>query len=267
MNENDERLPASKFKAFCLLMAALIASFGSVMFIERSGILRELPSEFAELPMSPSKEYMARYRMAFRELLTGNYAIHFGALGALLGLAIGMVGTSKNQTASIGSAIFGGFVGGAMFATLGGFVLGWITTLGLEVNWETIRFIGFHVDPFVQSTLLQCAIWSVMGIGIGIGCTLSSFSIQRVFRGVRGGLFGGVLAGILHSISAAIFFSGSSAFDFVPVNFSERIVWALTCGICICIGLLYSLAKRCGQTITASDSTDKPSQTSSFVGA
>jgi len=249
MNENDQRLSTSKFKAVCLVIAALIASFGSVMFIERCGVLFELSSEFAEIPMSPSTDYMVRYRIAFRELLTGNYAIHFGALGALLGLAIGMAGASKNQAASVATAIFGGFVGGAIFATLGGFVLGWITSLGIEVNWETVRFIGYHVDPFIQSTLLQCVIWSVIGIGIGIGCTLSSLSLQRVFQGVQGGLLGGVLAGILHSISAAIFFSGSSAFDFVPVNFSERIVWALTCGISICVGLLYSLANLCGQSI------------------
>ena len=103
-------------------------------------------------------------------------------------------------------------------------------------------------------------------IRIGVGCTLTSFSLGRVFRGVRGGLFGGVLAGTLHSISGAIFFSGSSATDFVPVNFSERIVWGLTCGICICIGLLLSLTNRFGQTITDGASTGQPSEPSSFVG-
>ena len=64
--------------------------------------------------------------------------------------------------------MFGGFVGGAIFATLGGFVLGWITSLRIEVNWETVRFIGYHVDPFIQSTLLQCVIWSVICTGIGV---------------------------------------------------------------------------------------------------
>ena len=256
MTEIDDRktpvglnaISLRKFTICGLTVAALIASVGYAVLIEKFGILYKLPLEFLEFPMSPSNAYMVRYKVAFREMLCGNYAIHFSVVGALLGLALGTVGAARNCMSAIAASIIGGGVGGAIFAATGGFLLGMIASFCFDINWETIRFIGFHVDPFVQTTLLQCAIWACVGIGIGLGCTLTTGSIARMVRGIRGGLIGGLLAGIVYSVLAAIFFSGSNSFDFVPKNLIERTVWATIGGLSICYGLVFSHANRSVQS-------------------
>ena len=176
----------------------------------------------------------------------------------MLGLALGAVGATRNRMSAIAVSIIGGAVGGAVFASIGGFVLGLIASLLIGINWETIRFIGFHVDPLVQTTLLQCTIWACVGIGIGFGCTLVTCSFGRIVKGIQGGMIGGLLAGIVHSVVAAIFFSGSNAFDFVPRHLTERIVWAVICGLSICYGLVFLLANRSVQSEpSGSESTPK----------
>lgn len=237
----------SKIKICWLVIAALLSSVGCAVLLEKVGLLFELPLEFIEMPMNPSNAYMARYKVAFREVLCGNYTVHFAIFGAMLGLAIGAVGAAKNHILSIAAGIFGGAIGGALFAAIGGFLLGLITTFCIDFNWETIRLIGFHVDPFVQTTALQCWIWACIGIGIGIGCTLPEFSIARIAKGIKGGVLGGLLAGVTHSLVAAVFYSGTSAVNFVPDNPTERMVWAAICGVGICIGLLFFLATHSRQ--------------------
>lgn len=231
----------SKFKIGCLAVAALLASMACSRLISTDPAPFVLPMEFEDLPMNPSSAFMARYKVAFRDTLCGNYAVHFATCGALLGLALGVIGASRNNALSNAQAILGGVVGGALLAGLGGFLLGQIAALGIENDWQTTRLFGFQVDPFIQTTLLQCFIWACVGIGIGLGCTLPSISLARILKGIQGGLIGGVLAGTLYSVIAAVFFSTSGAIDFVPKESMERTVWAILCGLSVYAGLVFAL--------------------------
>lgn len=240
-------VPISKIKICWLVIAALLSSVGCAVLMDKIGFLYELPLEFVEMPMNPNDAYMARYKVAFREMLSGNYTVQFATFGALLGLAIGAVGAAKNRVLSIAAGTIGGAIGGALFAAIGGFLLGLLAAFFIDINWETLRLIGFQVDPFVQTTVLQCLIWGCIGIGIGVGCTLPEFSLARIAKGIQGGLLGGLLAGVTHSVVAAILFSGTSAINFVPENPTERMVWAAICGVGTCLGLLVFLANTSRQ--------------------
>lgn len=241
-------IPISKIKICWLVIATLLASVGYAVLLEKVGFLYELPLEFIEMPMSPNDAYMARYKVAFREMLCGNYMVHFAIFGTMLGLAIGAVGAAGNRIITIAMGAIGGAIGGALFAAVGGFLLGLANAFFIDINWETIRLIGFQVDPFVQTTILQILIWGCIGIGIGIGCTLPEFSLVRIAKGIQGGLLGGLLAGVTNSVAAAVLFSSTSAIDFIPENLTERMVWAAICGVGICFGLLFFLANHSLQT-------------------
>ena len=247
-SEVVEPIPISKIKIGCLVFAALLSSVGCAVLLEKVGLLYELPLEFIEMPMNPSNAYMVRYKVAIREMLCGNYTVHFAIFGSMLGLALGAVGAAKNRIFSIAAGTIGASIGGALFAAIGGFLLGWIAAFCIDINWETIRLIGFPVDPLVQTTLLQCLIWACIGIGIGLGCTLPEFSLARIAKGFQGGVLGGLLAGVTSSLVAAVLFSGTSAANFVPDDFNQRMVWAAICGVGTCLGLLFVLANHSRQT-------------------
>jgi hypothetical protein len=238
---NIQQNSLSKFKIGCLAVAALLASIACSRLISTEPAPFQLPMEFEDVPMNPSGAYMARYKVAFRDMLCGNYTIHFATCGALLGLALGALGATRNNALSNVAAILGGVVGGALLAGLGGFLLGQFASFGIENDWQTTRFLGFQVDPFIQTTLLQCFIWAFIGIGIGLGCTTPSFSFARILKGIQGGLIGGAVAGTIYSVIAAVFFSTSSAIDFVPKEQMERTIWAILCGLSIYAGLAFAL--------------------------
>lgn len=241
MTNNIQQNSLSKFKIGCLAVAVLLSSIACSRLISTEPAPYQLPMEFEDVPMNPSSAYMARYKVAFREMLSGNYTIHFATCGALLGLALGALGATTNNPLSNGAAILGGVVGGALLAGLGGFLLGQITSFGIDNNWDTTRLVGFQVDPFIQTTLLQCFIWACVGSGIGLGCTTPSISLSRILKGIQGGLIGGAIAGTICSVIAAVFFSTSSAIDFVPKEQMERTVWAILCGLSIYVGLAFAL--------------------------
>jgi hypothetical protein len=238
---NIQQNSLSKFKIGCLAIAAILSSIACSRLISTEPAPFQLPMEFEDVPMNPSSAYMARYKVAFRDMLCGNYAIHFATCGALLGLALGALGATRNNALSNAKAILGGVVGGALLAGLGGFLLGQIASFGIENNWDTTRLLGFQIDPFIQSTLLQCFIWACVGSGIGLGCTTPTISFARMLKGIQGGLIGGAIAGTIFSVVAAVFFSTSSAIDFVPKEQMERTVWAILCGLSIYAGLAFAL--------------------------
>ncbi|HUP78394.1 MAG TPA: hypothetical protein VM260_07485 [Pirellula sp.] len=233
--------PSSKMTVWFLLTSAFLASVAGSVIVGQIGNLFKMPPDFVDMPLAPSPEYLAHYNAAISEFHSRNYAIHFAIVGALLGLAIGMTGPTKNR---LGSAAVTS-INGAIAAAIGGFLLGLSGAYCVQVNHgESINLLGVIVEPIVQTTALQCFVWVLIGIGIGIGWTLVVWGPKRILNGIEGGLIGGLLAGVINSMFAASFFSGSSAFSFIPEKLAERIVWAAIGGSSICLGLIYSVVNR-----------------------
>jgi hypothetical protein len=233
--------PPSKMTFWLLLTAALLVSVAGSVVVGQIGNLFKMPPDFVDMPLAPSPEYLARYNAAISEFHSRNYAIHFAIMGALLGLAIGLMVGTKNR---LGSAALAS-ISGAIAAAIGGFFLGLSAAYLVKVSHgESINLLGVNIEPIVQTTALQCFVWALIGIGIGIGCTLVVWGPKRILNGIKGGLIGGLLAGVVHSMVAASLFSGSSAFSFIPESLTERILWAAICGSCICVGLFYSVVNR-----------------------
>ena len=234
-------IPESKITVRLLMASAMLASVAGAVIVGQIGNVFEMSPNFVDMPLQPSPEYLARYNAAVSEMLSRNYSIHFAIIGALLGLAIGMIGAVRNRIRSLVAAS----IGGALAAAIGGFLLGLAAAYSVQVNHgESISLFGVNIEPIVQTTALQCFIWSLVGMGIGCGWTIAVWGPKQIVKGIEGGLIGGLLAGVIHSMFAASVFSGSNAFSFVPEKQMERIVWAAICGASICFGLIYSVANR-----------------------
>lgn len=237
--------PPSKTSVWSLLASSLLAGVAGALVVGQIGYLFAMPPDFVDMPLAPSPEYMARYNAAISKFHSQNYAIHFGIMGALLGIAIGLVAAVNNRLYSLAVAS----IGGAMAAAFGGYLVGLAAAYSVHINHgESISLVGVSIEPIVQTTAMQCFVWALIGIGIGCGWTLANWGPKRILSGVEGGLIGGLLAGVIHSLVAASLFSGSSAFSLIPENQTERIVWAAICGTCICLGQIYSVVNRFPKT-------------------
>lgn len=203
------------------------------------GNLAIMPEEFKEIPQNPSADFLVRYHAAFRYMYTINYAFTFAIMGGLLGLAIALVATKENRQRVLASSSIGGSLAGA----LGGLLLGLVTAYSLKESISSpIVLLGISIEPLVQTTILQCAIWSTVGIGIGCGWTVAVLGRSEISTGIQGGLAGGLLGGVAYSLVGAVLFPNTNAFLFVPERLTERLIWAGIGGVCIGIGLCYSVA-------------------------
>lgn len=230
---------APKRNGWLTLVAAILAGVAGALAIGQIGNVFKMSPDFDNIPLTPSPEYMARYNAAMSEYQSRNYAVHFTIIGSLLGLAIGAVGAVKNR----GQTLIASTIGGAMAGVVGGLLLGTAAAYSVQVNrGEAINAWGVTIEPIVQTTAMQCFVWTMLGIGIGCGWTATVWGLRCIPKGIEGGLIGGLLAGMVHCIVASIFFSNSSGFTFVPENLIERIVWATLCCTCVGLGLIYSTA-------------------------
>lgn len=224
-----------------LATGVLLASVLAALAVGQVGNVFVMPQDFSNMPLQPSSELLARYNAAVSMMMAGNYATHFAILGASLGAAIGLAGGTRNRWLFTFTTALGGMLAGA----IGGYVMGLASSyLVNEIQGESVKLLGMVIDPMLQTTALQCFIWSLIGVGIGCGCTLANRQHIGIMAGIEIGLMGGVLGGLTYSISAAMLFSVANAFLFIPEKLTERIVWAAIGGLSIAIGLVYSVAKR-----------------------
>lgn len=203
-----------------------------------------MPIEFDAMPLNPTADYLARYNSAFFHMYIQNYSVYFAIMGGMLGVTVGWLGTVRNRLRASGASL----VGGAITGALGGCMLGYITAHCLFQNLNSaIHFSGIQIEPIVFSTALHSLIWVFLGIGIGCGWTLSSLGFKKIGVGIQGGLAGGLLAGLTYSVVGAVVFSNSNAFEFVPLNLTERILWSLICGVCLSLGLFFVVVMRANE--------------------
>lgn len=238
---DNAALPSTtpKVNGWLTIVAAMLAGLAAALVIGQLGNVFKMSPDFDNIPLTPSPEYMARYNAAMSEYQSRNYAVHFTIIGAVLGLGIGAVGTVKNRV----QALIASSIGGAMAGVVGGLLLGTAASYSVQVNrGEAINAWGVPIEPIVQTTAMQCFVWTMLGIGIGCGWTATVWGRKYIPKGIEGGLIGGLLAGVVHCIVASIFFTNSSGFTFVPESLIERIVWATLCSTCIGLGLIYSTA-------------------------
>lgn len=229
-----------KFRLWHVPISGLVVGLFAALVIGQIAPLFSMPAELGQMPLQPSPEYLSRYNAAHRQMFCGNYATYFAIVGGLIGLAAGIVGARRNWLVSLMATS----LSGALAGMIGGYLLGMGVAVCIQGNIsESMNFIGIPIEPIVQTTALQCFIWSMIGMATGSSLTVANSGLARIAKGIEGGLAGGLVAGTINSLVVATFYSLSNAFLVVPETLSQRIIWASIGGLCINFGLIRGLVK------------------------
>lgn len=134
-----------------------------------------------------------------------------GLPGMLLGAADGVLESNLRK-----------LIRGATLGFLSGFLLGRFGFLFGNIIYNTlggnrVNSTNLGMLDFLREVVARAFGWSLLGIGIGAGASLSTLNAKRIARGVLGGFVGGFLGGLVFdivAISAAPFqLHGTTCFE------------------------------------------------------
>lgn len=205
------------------LIACVLAS--GLAFAAVNAIYPYVPRE--DLPPMgpyPSAELIAQYNKAEIAFRTANDAINGSILGALTGLLLGAF-TSRSR--ALGAIV--GLVSGAAAGALGGYfggnlVAGAINSAGAQ---STVQSVGFL-------TLL----WGLI-VAIICGALAAIHNARQIPFALIAGLVIAGIAAVVYNVAASVAFPMSNLVLLTPNTTSERLVWALSFGIILGIGIAF----------------------------
>jgi hypothetical protein len=187
--------------------------------------LFSMPDEFADYPIQPSTEYMIRYHAALRVMYSLNYAIYFGILGTGIGLATGIcAGGNRRLTAMAVTGLWG-----SVFGSIGGYAGGWGVALALQNSGKEIPFLGLQIEPIIQSTAMQCFVWTFIAIGVASGFSVATS--RSLGKAIQIGIIGGCLVGVGYTLIEGLCFPSANSFLVVPTSILEKLTWAAFAGL------------------------------------
>jgi hypothetical protein len=208
-----------------LIFGGILGAVAGILIVMRIDPLFSMPNEFADYPIQPSTEYMIRYHAALRFMYSLNYAIYFAILGTGIGLTTGIcAGGNRRLTAMIVTGLCGG-----VFGALGGYASGWGVALALQNSGREIPFLGLQIEPIIQSTAMQCFVWTFIAIGVGLGFSVATS--RSIGKGIQIGIIGGCLFGVGFTLIEGICFPSANSFLVVPTSVLEKLTWAAFAGL------------------------------------
>ncbi len=192
--------------AFCL--AAGILTLVGLLATFPVFPLPDLP----ELGLSPSAEVLKLHSDAQLAFRSRNYAVVFGMLGLLMGVACGM---ATSQGKRLPSALAGGLAG-SLAGAIAGYFAG-TAVAGILSSGEN--------QSLVQSGIWHFVVWAALAacIAFVIGFIHGGFKLA-----VTGGLIGllsGIFVSLAWNLVGSIAFSKSNLIYLMPEKTVERIVW------------------------------------------
>ncbi len=185
-------------------------------------------ADIPELSLSPSDEEIEEFIQAKVDFYGGNYAVDLAIIGACIGLVFtGLTVPRMKVPSAILSAILGALGGGAMAYYAG-------QTTGIE--------LAFSKDQYLTTAaMLNFGIWGGMGVGIALGAGPFQGGAAATVKAVLAAVIAAILLVVVYVLVASIVFSGANLINFVPVSFTERLVWivvsSLTFGAAMSVGL------------------------------
>lgn len=207
-----------------------------------AGALSWLVGEAAYDYFQPSEE-AARQQYDFsalnREMAVAggrNGAVAFGALGGLLGLAMGLVGGLARRSAH-----------GALGAGLAGLVLG-VAAGALPA----FVLVPWHVqnrnnDPaslnLLTPLLVHIGLWCLLGLTAGLAYGLGRYGLERtaLLKAALGGLIGAVVGAVVYEMIGAVAFPLSRTNEPISVTAATRLLARLCVAGFVAAGVLFAL--------------------------
>lgn len=118
-----------------------------------------------------------------------------GLIGLFLGAVEGVVqGDPRRLAKGMAIGALAGIVLGFIGSTLGNFVYGFL-------GGETVAQSP-GMGSFAKQIIARSFGWAFMGLGLGVGSSIASFSPRRILHGAIGGFLGGFLGGFVFDLLA-----------------------------------------------------------------
>ena len=212
-----------------LLGFALLSSLGIFALTSWMYPFVDLPP-LPEMGISPRPEVLSLHEAENYKFYTRNSSILFASIGAILGLALGLVAGQRRRWA----AVLSGSVGGAALGAIGGFAAGVLLnrTLWLSENESLVRSFGIHF-----------AAWAPANVGAVGGVALQHNRFAKaISQGLRG-LLSSLLVVAGYSLFASILFPDANLTYLYPYNRSVQISWSFLCPLLAGVGLMTTLRR------------------------
>jgi hypothetical protein len=160
----------------------------------------------------------------------------YGALGAVLGLALGAAGGLARHS------IRGGIVAALTGLILGG-AAGALSTLSFLPSYHAARAAALDEDLTKDLALAlrtHGGIWVAIGAAAGIALGLGLGAGAQVAGATIGGMLGGALATVIYEFAGAVAFPVGETFRPVAATIAPRLLAHLSVAFCVSAGALWA---------------------------
>jgi hypothetical protein len=160
---------------------------------------------------------------------THNAIVSFGALGASLGLGMGLTGGLIRRSFRR-----------ACLAGLSGMCLG--GSVGVLICWLIIPLFYKHVtdDNLIYSLITHAAIWALVGGAAGLAFAIGLGGSGRIRRATAGGICAALLATIIYEIAGGIFSPFAMTNLPVSITWQSRLAARLLVAVLVVVGVVMS---------------------------
>ncbi len=170
----------------------------------------------------PSAEMVARYNAAEYAFQTSNGAINCSILGALVGLLVGLVTSSRRCCGGVVACIAGVLAG-----AVGGYIAGYFTAGAIIKAAE---------QSLLQSVGYLSIAWGLIAACV-CGVLACIHSKSQILSGIVIGIVVAILGALAYNMVASILFPMSNLVLITPKESGERLVWALSFGTALGLGV------------------------------
>lgn len=223
--------PPSIFK---LVIAGLVAGGLSLAVMKLVHPIFILPEDLAHVPEQAPIEVYQKHDQAQYEVDGWNYAIIFALAGSVLGgccvlLCFGLKASRALLTAAVCSGVLG---------AVGALLSNWMFNNMRQSSGQNANILGISLDGMTQSIVGYALLWSMIGLGAGIGVGIANSFKKAALAGVSG-FVGGILASMVFVIATAQVSIGTIMNTVVPEGNVSQTSWFIVFPLLVvlCIGL------------------------------
>jgi hypothetical protein len=133
-----------------------------------------------------------------------------------------------------------GLLAGLIVGAAGGAGAGWLG------DFSTTRIEDWLHEPPAQDSIksalaLHALTWAAVGLAVGVGAFLSTYSCGRIFKSSFAGVLGGALGGVGYWFAVTFITPGQSTMALVPEDLKAQLLWAVVPVVFIAL-LIHSVA-------------------------
>ena len=109
---------------------------------------------------------------------------------------------------------------------------------GGAIGFAETRIDGWAMlDPEQRMILKHIVVWSILGVGVGLGASLASKCRRTMARGTLAAFAGGLIGGALYIPVLALAIPDVDATKLVPGPLSALMIWIALPALCMALGL------------------------------